>query len=298
MSTTVNIVSHAGQHLASHRMRVEIPAEVLNSYTTFKTKISEKGDDTCDINIFHKHFRPEQNITDVVMLNDVSKIIFDVCDDWFDREFGEYYEAMCDAAHVITCNTPHMQNRIYEVTGRLAHICSDPISFPYHPPAVPVEEPSLLWYGHAVNIFSVVPYFEKLSNLTVITNLQLPIGKFKSKFWKPGLVEKVIDLYDIVIIPAISTPEAKFKSPNRAVDALHSGRFVIAESEEVYGELVKYIFLGPIEEGIKFYKNNPDKVKDMIKQGQQYVLDNYNHKTICEQWVSALNYEDYSKYGK
>lgn len=298
MSTTVNIVSHATDALASHRMRVQIPADNLNSYTTFKTKISERADAGSDINIFHKHFRLGETLTDAVMISDISKTVFDICDDYFDKEQGDYYMAMCDTAHVITCNTPNMQNRIYDVTGRLAQICSDPITFPYHAPSEHTKTPDILWYGHASNIFSVVPYVAKIDNLTVISNILLQNPKVKSKFWKPGLVEKTIDLYEVVIIPRISTPEAKYKSPNRAIDALHAGRFVIAESEEVYGELVDFIFLGSIEEGIDFYKRNPQEVEVMIKNGQQYALDNYNHKKVCEQWVSALNYEDYSRYEK
>lgn len=298
MSRTVNIISGADEHLASHRMRCVIPMETLNQYTTFKTKITKEADEACDINIYHKHFNMSKNLSDAVMINDLTKVMFDMCDDWFDRELGEYYEGMCELAHVITCNTPNMQSRIYEVTGRLAQICADPITFPFHAPEVTkAAEPSLLWYGHALNIFSIVPYFEKLKNLTVITNTVLNNSKIKAKYWKPGLVEKVIDLYDIVLIPRIHTPQAKCKSMNRAVDALHAGRFVIAESEEVYGELVKYIFIGTIEEGLEFYRDDPEAAYTMIKNGQNYVLDNYNHKKVCEQWVAAMNYEDYSKYG-
>jgi hypothetical protein len=229
---------------------------------------------------------------------DLTKVIFDVCDDHFDKPLGPYYKTMCSVADVITCNTVNMQTRIYEVLGRLAQVCPDPISFPYYEP-FHENNPDVLWFGHALNVFSVVPYVGKIPNLNIITNAKIPLSdKVKSKYWKPGLVEDTIALYDVVIIPKINTPEAKMKSPNRAVDALHAGRFVIAESEEVYGELHDFIFLGSIEEGLDFYRNNPEKVLEMIKKGQEYVLTKYNHKAVTEAWMKALEYEDYSKYDK
>ena len=292
----INIVSNGDESLASHRMRCSIPCEMLNLYSNYEVKITDEFDENSNINIFHKHFNKQKNLSDAIMGADVSRIVFDICDDWFDREHGKYYEDMCELADVITCHSINMQSRIYEATGRLAQIAADPITFPFHPATDPATDPKVVWYGHSSNLFSVMPYAEKIRNLTIITNVMLPHSKATSKVWKPNLVENSIDLYDIVIIPKIHTPEAKNKSPNRAVDALHAGRFVIAESEEVYGELMGGAFIGPIEEGLTFYKNNPDKVKEMIERGQQYVLDNYNPRTVCDQWVRALNYVDYSKF--
>lgn len=293
---SVNIISNSDEHLASHRMRCVIPTSVLNAYTEYKAEITGKVDTTKDINIFHKHFNAEEVLSDAILSSDLTKLMFDVCDDHFDRDNGEFYEKMCELAHVITCNTANMQRRIYDVTGRLAQICSDPISFPRHDP-LHTTAPNILWHGHCSNLFSIVPYIKQLKDdLTIITNTKIPTVECRSKFWKPGLVEDIIELYDVVIIPKITTPEAKCKSPNRAVDALHAGRFVIAESEEVYGELIDFIFLGDIMEGLEFYKNNPEKVLAMIQAGQQYVLDTYNHKRICEQWVSAFQFEDFSRY--
>lgn len=295
----VNIVSHGDEGLASHRMRCKLPMELINQYASdqYKVNISQSASMDYDINIFHKHMEPAKNYHEAIQLSDLSKIMFDICDDHFDRGHGEYYESMCSTAHTITCNTANMQKRIYEVTGRLAPICSDPITFPFHDHKYS-ENPDVVWYGHASNVFSILPYANKINNLTIITNNRLPHSEARTKFWKPDLVEDTISMYEIVVIPNISTPEAKNKSPNRAVDALHAGRFVIAEAEEVYGELLPFIFLGPIEEGIRFYKQNPEKVMDMIKKGQEYVIEKYNHKVICDQWLDALKYEDFTRYEK
>jgi len=294
---SVNIISHSNEGLASHRMRCVIPCEGLNLLGEYEAAVTEQPNYSKDVNIFHKHLKPEENLYHALQIQDLSKIIFDVCDDHFDKQHGNYYRMMCSYAHVITCNTANMQQRIYEELGRLAQICSDPITFPYHEPSYS-ETPDIVWYGHATNVFSIVPFFDRVDRLTVITNVRLPFhDKVRTKFWKPGLVEETIHKYDVVVIPRINTPEANKKSPNRAVDALHAGRFVIAESEEVYGELAGFIFLGTIEEGIEFYKNNPDKVLEMIKKGQEYVLDKYNHKEIAQQWARAIEYEDFTHYG-
>jgi hypothetical protein len=293
---TINIISQANDTLASHRMRVMIPNEALNLHGDYKSKVSDRADANCQVNIFHKHVEQQRNVSEALHLGDVTHIMFDICDDHFDKPYSAYYKTMCSLAHTITCNTANMQARIYEVTGRLAQICSDPITFPFHEPVYSYK-PQTLWFGHALNVFSIVPYIGKIPDLTIITNTKIPsTDKVQTKYWKPNLVEDTIPMYDIVVIPLISTPEARLKSANRAVDALHSGRFVIAESEEVYGELHDFIFLGSIEEGLEFYKKYPERVIDMIKKGQEYVLEKYNHKAICEQWVNAIEYEDLSRY--
>jgi len=289
----VNFVTASNENMASYRMRVDIPAFLLNnspyqdSGEMWDATITQVPAINADINCFSKHFRPEFDQHGIETCD--TKTLFDVCDDHFDREHGAHYEFMCQAADVVTCNTEAMQERIYDVTGKLARIVSDPITFDkgnfeYH------KKPKILWFGHRVNLPSLSPYWRELENLTIITNVKIKDtpSHVKTKMWKPGLVEETIQDYDIVILPKNKNPEAVYKSPNRAVDSIYSGKYVVTDFNEVYENLSPFCFLGDIFEGIDFYKNNPEECKRQVLAGQKYVNKNYNDKIITKQWEKAI----------
>jgi hypothetical protein len=219
--------------------------------------------------------------------------VFDVCDDHFDRDHGEYYEFMIQNADLVTCNTAAMQERIYDVTGKLSQVVSDPISFTSGAVEnLNFDDPKILWFGNAVNLESLQSHIGSLPNLTIITNVNIDIKppNVSSMLWQEGLVENVIHDYDIVIIPRNDHEWALTKSPNRAVDAIHAGKFVISDFPEVYGELGDFMYIGDIQEGITFYNDpsNKDEVKNMIKAGKNYVKTKYNASEIVKRWINLF----------
>jgi hypothetical protein len=287
----INLVSQGSSYLASHRVRV-VPAR--DSMKT--SKISEKGDPNADVNIFYKHFDPDGNIQFAIDNHDKkTKIIFDICDDHFDRQAGPYYKRMVDLADHITCNSPQMKKRIHEVTNRPLKditVITDPVSFPLREPEHnPRSE--LLWFGHASNLESLNSWLPKIQDhgiLTIITNTNVQGAlNIRPIAWYPGVVEEKIKDFDIVLIPVTKTPWSKYKSPNRAVDAIQSGKFVITDSEDVYGDLKDFLYItdDPME-GIRFYNDNPEKVKEMILKGQEYIQKKHSIETVEDQWRKVI----------
>lgn len=283
----VNFVSPVNPNLASYRLRVEKPAALMNS----SGKISCTIEDTClssaDINFFSKHFNPDRDASAIALSETIRG--FDICDDHFDRPHGIHYLFMLDRADIVTCNTATMQERIYEVSGRLARIVPDPISFPEGQFEYS-SDPQYLWFGNAVNIMSVLPHVWAFPNLTIITNVELPNppAHVKTYLWRPGLVEKLMPKFDVVVLPRNNDPWALTKSPNRAVDAMYAGKFVITDFPEVYRDLGAFCFTGPLKEGILFYKNNEAAVTLMAKNAQEFVKRNYGDAVVLQAWLKAL----------
>lgn len=301
----VCFVGQGSAYLASHRMRVTKPAELLNvGVENVEVRVSPKADPSADINIFNKHFDQKGNF--VSLCAGPSKgfySVFDVCDDHFDRKHSVYYTKMCEKADHITCNSANMQERIYEVTGKLARIIPDPVTFLPGEPPTPEQlkeftskggTPRLLWYGHGSNLKALKDWIDQLTGrkLTVISDVPLYHPNVDFVQWQPMIAEKRIMENDIVLIPTSNDPWVKYKSPNRAVDALHAGRFVITDNRDIYGHLEDYLYIidspDELPKAIEFWIKNPDKVSEMITKGQEWIQENNTDDVILDGWLNAF----------
>ncbi len=142
----INFVSQGNAYLASHRLRVQRPTELINvgiegmEATTERTAIPD-----ADVNVFSKHFDMEGNLQAV--LNKTYYAIFDVCDDHFDNEeLSEYYKTMCDSVDLVTCNTERMETRVKKYTKTKTLYIPDPVTFPKVEPKDIQGLPKLLWF--------------------------------------------------------------------------------------------------------------------------------------------------------
>jgi len=154
--------------------------------------------------------------------------------------------------------------------------------------------PKFIWYGHASNYSSLEKWFPILkSRVTVVTNAQVNHPNVDSVIWKPMVTEKRIMDADIVLIPTeVGDTKASVKSPNRAVDAINAGRFVITDNRDIYGDLEDYIWIADdledVAKGVEFWKNNPEKVVDMISKGQEFIHGEYGNEVIIDTWLHVF----------
>jgi len=277
-------------------MRVDRPAKLL-SEAGYKVTVGPEVNPDADVLIFQKHMNQRYDAAMVSIFKGNKKVIFDVADSHFNGKLHDYYASMINAADLVTASGPNLAEQIKEITGKDSSVCNDPITFPHYPYRPGNKDtPSLLWFGSATNLGPLHALLHEVgdTHLTVISNphpmVPGPDGKPPYEFieWQPNLVETEIWKYDAVIIPIGDDPTKQNKNTNRAVDALMAGRFVITDSMRVYGELEPFIFIGPLDQGIQFLKDNPDKVKQMVKDGQDYVREKYSDVVIKQQWKSAV----------
>jgi hypothetical protein len=256
--------------LASTRFRLLIPSQ----HVKYKYQLGSG-----DITIFPK---------DAVPLGEVKRFsgvkLWDVCDDHFDNPVkSKYYRSMLEIADVVTCTTPYLKERIWQL-GRDSTVISDPLEFPQRAPKIGFQK--LLWYGHSSNLD---PLFElDLSGyeLAIVTNKNedwcLP--------WSHENMRKGLEWCDVVIIPVKQeTQKASYlaKSPNRMTEAINAGRFVVANDMPAYRDFGMY--LGDIKQGLEWIRNNPNDSEQRLIKAQSLVLERHSPNVIAAQWESLFD---------
>jgi hypothetical protein len=256
--------------LASTRFRLLIPSQ----HVKYKYQLGSG-----DITIFPK---------DAVPLDEVKTFsgvkLWDVCDDHFDNPVkSRYYRSMLEIADVVTCTTPYLKERIWQL-GRDSTVISDPLEFPQRAPKIGVQK--LLWYGHSSNLD---PLFElDLSGyeLAIVTNKNedwcLP--------WSHENMRKGLEWCDVVIIPVKQeTQKASWlaKSPNRMTEAINAGRFVVANDMPAYRDYGMY--LGDIKQGLEWLKSNREAAYQTLEQAQRKVRALHSPEIIGACWESLFD---------
>ena len=191
-------------------------------------------------------------------------VIVDFCDDHFD--WVHYKEAL-RLADAVSCNTEVMKNIIKE-HGRDATVINDPYEYPEAKPHY--SGLNLLWYGHAVNKHSLERILPDLEgyNLRVVSNFGGAIA------WSQETMLEEFARADIVLMPAT----AEYKSPNRAIEAIRQGCFVVSERD--LG--IPHIYVGNILEGIKWTQTQD--INTLISKAQKFVTDEFTPQILIDKW--------------
>jgi uncharacterized Rossmann fold enzyme len=191
-------------------------------------------------------------------------VIVDFCDDHFD--WVHYKEAL-RLADAVTCPTQTMAKIIKE-HGRDATVIGDPYEYPEAKPHY--NGLNLLWYGHGVNKRSLERILPDLEgyNLRVVSNFGGTIP------WSHETMLEEFARADIVLMPAT----AEYKSPNRAVEAIRQGCFVVSERD--LG--IPHIYVGNILEGIKWTQTQD--MNTLISKAQKFVTDEFTPRILIDKW--------------
>ena len=191
-------------------------------------------------------------------------VIVDFCDDHFD--WVHYKEAL-RIADAVSCNTEVMAKIIKE-HGRDATVIGDPYEYPEAKPHY--NGLNLLWYGHAVNKHSLERILPDLEgyNLRVVSNFGGAIP------WSHETMLKEFARADIVLMPAT----AEYKSPNRTIEAIRQGCFVVSERD--LG--IPHIYVGNILEGIKWTQTQD--MNTLISKAQKFVTEEFTPQILIDKW--------------
>jgi hypothetical protein len=292
----VNFISQAWVKLASHRLRVQKPVELINRKTEgVIATVTRQALNDVDVNVFFKHFDRMGNLQAASSAEDFGyRTVFDICDDHFDRAEGDYYTEMCDRVDAITCNSKNMQERIYEVTGRLATVINDPVTFPRRVPTIEdFKEFSFLWFGHSTNAYPLLKWLQHIpAKVTTICEKLLSHSRINYVPWGIGVVENAISDFNIVVIPINKKEHCKCKSMNRALDALNSGCVVITDDEEVYKDIADFVYtIKDPKEILGILKNigeNPLEAVEKITKAQAFIDEHYNDQFILDSWLDVF----------
>ncbi len=249
--------------LASYRLRVEIPSKYLGC----EYVIGNFG----DVTFFYKHAE-----SDVELAESCGPVVYDVVNDHFKGRNGEHYKAMISLAAKVTCSSEWMRERILQETSRDAIVIDDPYENDEQEAGFGGDE--VLWFGHRANLPSLVPY-ATLDKLLVVSNIPDVIQ------WSRDSERRALERCDVVLLTA-SNPGA---STNRVVKALRAGRFVVTPGGvPAWDELAPYIWIGDVQEGIRWAQANREEACNKIRRGQQFVKEKNSPEQIAAQWMGVF----------
>ncbi|MFH1044091.1 MAG: hypothetical protein V1796_03345, partial [Pseudomonadota bacterium] len=256
--------------LASYRYRCKIPMRELGRMGV-ECRMG-KG----SITVCSKHFLP---LEDAVRIKKISKIVYDISDDHFGGRWDEHYRTMIDMADAITCPTEAMAGRILEETGRAAHVVTDPYEFQREEPQMPSGTvTNLLWFGHQLNLPGLIAQLPRLGkwNLRVVSNAEGYIP------WSLQTMYREFANCDVVIIPVPGETRKQVKSPNRMVESIRQGRFVVANPMPAYA---KYgMWQGDLVEGLEWIAAHKDAALTTVCNAQRVIEASHSPRVVAEQW--------------
>ena len=280
-SMKINYATIANEKLASFRYRIKMPAEYLVSQGH---EVMVGDSRTADVNVFSKHFSPY----DFANLRVSPNGVFDVCDYHLDGPYGSHYKHMIGRADIITVATEYLGDRIEDLIDVDTNVIPDPYEFEEKAPKFG-DGRAVLWFGHASNLPPLTKEIEKgtLENhwLKVISN---PNSFIKTVPWSMQAVEQGMDECDLVVIPQEDTLRNRCKGANRMVESIRSGRFVVASPMPAYEQFREWMYLGDIQEGLQWTKDNANQITDRIREAQKYVNENFSMESIGPMWSNAL----------
>jgi len=252
---------HSGCPLtASYRYRAKMPAEALG------IPLNRWGD---GILVLSKPTEQEVSFASYYKKKGRTKIVADFCDDHFDRA---HYRALLELADRIVVPTANMAGRIKWDT----QIIPDPYEFEEVEPHCNGNR--LLWFGHGSNLHSfqrIVPGL--MDTFHLVSNVEGTIP------WSMETMVNEFALADIVLMPATKD----YKSPNRTVESIRQGCFVVAEPHPALEDFPG-IWIGDIHEGIEWAKHNPQEANQRTKMAQEYVRNNFSPCIQATAWKNLL----------
>ena len=233
------------------------------------------------------------------------KYIFDICDDKWNKD-KELYDFACKNANLVTTTCELLQSKIKQYTGKTAFIIPDPTEREQEEPKFdPKDHIKFVWFGGRKS-FSLFDWDDVVASIKAVTNnfsIHAITGKPEkaSKRLNHLIENKILFMYqwdfdkqgqmvrdcDFVLIPLPpSMPLVQVKSPNRVIDSIQQGRFVLTnDGVDSYKNLSDYIHLGSLKEGLKWALNNKEQVIEKIKQGQKYINQNHSPEVVGKKWL-------------
>jgi len=287
---------------ASHRIRALRPVEGLKSLGVDADIVNLRTINqitTDDIVIVTK----DSGLEVIPMLQQQGYTVgFDLCDNKF-KEEGERYQQYCKIADFVTCNTEFMQQEVKQATGLDSYVFVDSVERPQQTHRQTDCQPvRLVWYGGAASLKYVdFGHCIQLLNrskidyeLTILVdNAEQRIGHL-SKLgnvrcvdWSYDTQEQIVSESDIVFIPMFKNNQrrTRTKSPNRVLDGIAQGRWVIAGNVPSYQQVKEFCWLGDPVEGIQHYINKPLDVARRIKAGQRWIQNNASPEAVARQLI-------------
>jgi hypothetical protein len=305
--------------LASARYRVLIPAQQLAriGHQVQVATLPAQGwpaavlDAPCDVLVVSKSMHAANEELAAAMKARGVKVVVDFCDDHFAHpQIGPHLRALAEAADVIVASTAAMADAVRRDTGRESVVITDPVEGPRGDPAFAPRLPRLrvAWFGHPTNLGGLQARAAQLHALAARVPVRLAIvttpapevqalaGELARGVpveasvvpWSTKATWKALADCDFAWIPVASSEAKAVKSPNRLLEALWAGRFVVADDMPAYRPFADLVPVGaPLEASMMSALADPAGTEARIRQAQRRVARSHSAFECGRQWAAA-----------
>ena len=225
------------------------------------------------------------------------KVLADFSDDHFaDARLGPAYRAIADACDRVIASTPELAAVLKEQTATPVSVVTDPVEGERGTPRASIDQPpQVLWFGHPLNLDTLVSSLPQLGGckLTVMTAPGAGAEQLGHRFipWSTDALFKALRDCDAVVIPSNPyDPRKAVKSPNRFTEALWAGRLVVAHALPAYQPLAAFGWVGEhLGEGLSWLAAHADTARERIGAGQQWIEQHCTRAAVGRAWQAAID---------
>ena len=308
--------------LASARYRVLLPANQLArmGHDVQIASLPPEGWPSAvrsmpvDVLVISKSFHAENEELAKGMRQRGVRIVVDLCDDHFlHPKIGPHFCRLVDLADQVIASTETMAEAIRTHTARHSIVITDPVEGPRGKPEFSPRLPALrvVWFGHPLNLDSLAAKADEVIDLsrrlpvrlTVVTKLSTEVIDFlKTRFshslphlvmdpiaWSMEATWKALADCDIAWIPTLDNDKKAAKSPNRLLEPLWAGRFVVADPVPAYLPFADLVPIGKgLEQSVLEALKDPAATEQRTHAAQQRIARHHSLFACGKLWAQAL----------
>ncbi len=256
-------------------------------------------------------------------------VIADINDNHFEESpRAPYFRELAVTADAIVASTPKMAELVRRYTVKPVSVARDPYEgqrgeVRFEPARLswwgrlsgasgPDVRPKLLWYGYPTNLDTLLVLRDQLLPLAQDQPLAVRVmtrggsaaeslcdelhatsgGRIWWTFspWSLAEMPKALAETDLVVLPSNAEDARKaVKSPNRLVNGLWAGRFVITHPLPSYEEFNDYAWVGEdLAAGVRWALEHPRDVAERVRRGQEYLDRHYSPFCAAREWEQAI----------
>ena len=260
----ISFCHYGNDKMASYRYRALIPAKEMGA---------DINNPDADVIIFAKPI--DQDVPHVIRAQQKGKkIIADFCDMHFHLD---HYKMILSVADAVTCPTKWFADYLRTEYGIEAFVVPDPFEYPEVMPHCHGD--NLLWFGQGMNIDSLIRVLPNIHThpIRIVSNIEGMIP------WSTETMLEEFVRADIVLMPET----APYKSPNRTIEAIRQGCFVVAEPHPAINDFPG-IWLGNIRTGVEWAISNNGEANLRTRIAQGYVQNAYSPTTQASAWRTVI----------
>ncbi len=267
-----------------------------------------------DTAIISKSFHIENEKLASSLRENGARIVVDFCDDHFTHpQFGPHCHRLAELADQVVASTEAMAEAVARHTAKSSIVISDPVEGSRGTALFSPRFPNvrILWFGHPVNLDSLWAKAGQLVTLskdipiqfTIVTQpgngleaqvrtlfgSSAPRLRVKLVPWSTEATWRALEECDLVWIPVIDSERKTVKSPNRLIEPLWAGRFVVADPLPSYLPFGSHVSLGSgLAEGVEAALADTAAVETRIRNAQRQIGRHHSAYACGQQWNTAI----------